>query len=157
MFQSSQIMLVVVDLGQHQLLHSHPKIWLRLNRVTLGTLRLSSLSKFIKIDGLFGTLDTWKSSKYWLWILKVLTRPPSFQRTIFTFYSESREKLYWIGDRRGTNWCNKGRNVFSELVWFLHFLYVSSFSWAKISLFFFFFLISVLYSDHCVCLIGITE
>lgn len=65
-FQSPQIILVVVDLGQHRLLHSCIKTWLRLNGVALGTLRLSSHSKCIKIDGFFGALDTWKSSEYWL-------------------------------------------------------------------------------------------
>lgn len=34
-----------------------------LSGVALGTLRLSSHSKFIKIDGFFGALDTWKSSE----------------------------------------------------------------------------------------------
>lgn len=57
-FQSPQIILVVVDLGQLRFLRSHLKIWLKLSGVVLGTLRLSSHSRFIKIDGFFGALDT---------------------------------------------------------------------------------------------------
>lgn len=57
-FQSPQIILVVVDLGQLHFLCSHLKIWLKLSGVVLGTLRLSSHSRFIKIDGFFGALDT---------------------------------------------------------------------------------------------------
>lgn len=62
-FQSPQIILAVLDLGQHRFLHSHLKIWWGLSGVALGTLRLSSHSKFIKIDGFFGALDTWKPSE----------------------------------------------------------------------------------------------
>lgn len=34
--------------------------------MALGTLRLSVLPRFLRIDGLFGMLDTWKSLECWL-------------------------------------------------------------------------------------------
>lgn len=157
MFQSPQIILAVLDLGQHWFLHSHLKIWLGLSGVALGTLRLSSHSKFIKIDGFFGALDTWKSSECGLWILNVLTRPASFlkKEPIFAFYSECREKIV-------LNWWQKRYSlkkrrkecpfwvglVFAFLVCFFHFLGLRSLR---------FFSISVLYSDRYDCLIGIAE
>lgn len=156
LFHSLQIILVVVDLGQHWL-HSHLKIWSRQSGVTLGTLRLSSHSKFIKIDRLvFETL--WKSFEYGLWILKIFTSPASFQKEQFSlFYSECRERivLNWWQKRHNLMEWRKECPFWVDLVFaFLMFL---PFSWVNISLFLFFFSISVFYSDQYDCLIGITK
>lgn len=95
---------------------SHADIWLRWSSVAVGTLRLSGLSGFIRIDELFGALHTWQSSEHWLWILKVLTRPTSFQREQFSLFIQSAvRKLCWIGGRRGTIWWNERKN---GLGWF---------------------------------------
>lgn len=139
MFQSPQIILAVLDLGQHRFLHSHLKIWLGLSGVALGTLRLSSHSKFIKIDGFFGALDTWKSSEGGFCILNVLTRPASVlkKEPIFAFYSECREKIV-------LNWWQKRQSEemkerMSFLGWFglcIPYMFLP-FSWVKVSSFFF--------------------
>lgn len=121
LFHSLQIILVVVDLGQHWLLHSHLKIWSRQSGVTLGTLRLSSHSKFIKIDRLvFETLGNPLSMGFEFW--KFLQVQLLFKKSNFRFFIQNAEReLCWIGGRRDTIWWKEGKNVLSELIWSLHF------------------------------------
>lgn len=90
--RAPQIILVVLDLGQHDFFIVFLKygwgwvVWL------WASLRLSGHSKYIKIDGFFGVLDTWKSSEYWLWILKILIRLVSFQKEQFLLFIQSAEE-----------------------------------------------------------------
>lgn len=153
--RAPQIILVVLDLGQHDFFIVILKYGWSWVEWLWASLRLSGHSKYIKIDGFFGALDTWKSSEYWLWILKILIRLVSFQKEQFLlFYSECREKIV-------LNWWQKRHNpmewrkecpfwvglVFAFLIGIFHFLGLRSL----------FPPISVLYSDQYDFLTGITE
>lgn len=119
--RAPQIILVVLDLGQHDFFIVILKYGWGWVEWLWASLRLSGHSKYIKIDGFFGALDTWKSSEYWLWILKILIRLVSFQKEQFLLFIQNAErKLCWIGGRRDTTRWNEGKNVLSGLVWSLH-------------------------------------
>lgn len=108
-------------------------------KVALGILRLSSHSKFIKIDGFFGALDTWKSSECALWILKVLTKSASFfkQRANFCIlFRVQRENCIELVAKETQS--DRSKERMSFLGWFgLCIPYMClPFSWVKISGFF---------------------
>lgn len=155
MFQSPQIISVVLD--QHRFLHSHLKIrsgWVEWLWAHLDCPVIPSLSRLMDSLALW-TLGNPLSVRFEFW--KFLQGQLLFlnKEPIFAFYSECREKVV-------LNWWPKRHNltdrrkecpfwvglVFAFLISAFHFFGLRSL-W--------FFSISVLYSDHYDCLIGITE